>query len=79
MSEPLHIKSGRSMLKIKKKYVVDEHNEKVSVIVDIATFQEIELLLEDRLLSKSIEQVADEKALPIGEARKRYAKLKKRP
>jgi hypothetical protein len=66
------------MLRIKKKYVVDEHNETVGVILDLATFQEIESLLEDHLLSKSIEEVADEKALPIDEARKYYAKLKKK-
>ena len=65
------------MLKIKKKYVVDEHNETIGVILDIETFQEIESLLEDHLLSKSIDEVKNEKALPIDEARKRYAKLKK--
>jgi len=66
------------MLKIKKKYVVDEHNETVGVILDLATFQEIESLLEDHLLSKSIKEVVGEKALPIDEARKHYAKLKKK-
>ena len=66
------------MLKIKKQYVIDEHNEPVGVIVDIETFQEIESLVEDHLLSKSMEEVADEKPLAIEEARKRYAKMKKR-
>ena len=66
------------MLKIKKQFVVNEQNQAVGVILDLATFQEIEELLEDHLLSKSIEEVSKEKALPIDEARKQYAKLRKR-
>ncbi len=66
------------MLKIKKQYVVDERNETVGVILDLETFQEIESLLEDHLLSQGIKEVSDEKPLPIDEARKHYAKLKKR-
>jgi RelB Antitoxin alpha helical domain len=67
----------KSMLKIDKKYVVNEDNETVAVLLDLKTFQQIESLLEDQLLSKSIEEVVDEKALPLGEARTQYAKLKK--
>jgi len=66
------------MLKMKKKYVVDEHNEPVGVILDIETFQELESLLEDNMISKAIKYVEAENALPIDEARKLYGKLKKK-
>lgn len=66
------------MLKIKKKFVVDEDNETIGVILDIDTFQEIESLLEDHLLAKSIEEVADEKAVPIDEARNAVCQAKEK-
>lgn len=38
------------MLAIKKKFIIDENENKVAVQLDMATFQKIEEILEDRLL-----------------------------
>lgn len=65
------------MLSIKKQYVVNESNEPVGVILDLETFEKIESILEDFLLSQRIEETSDETPLSLDEARKYYAKLKK--
>jgi hypothetical protein len=66
------------MLRIKKRYIVNEQNKPVGVVLDLDTFQKIEELLEDRGLAKALKEVEGEKPLPLAEARKRYARLKKR-
>jgi len=65
------------VLKIKKRYVVNERNEPVAVQLDLETFQKIERLLEDYALGQSIKAVEGEPALDLRGARKRYARLKK--
>ena len=66
-------------MRIKKRYVIDENDRPVAVLLDLATFRQIEELLEDRTLAKAIEQgLNKEKPIPLDEARKRYQKLKKR-
>jgi hypothetical protein len=65
------------VLKIKKRYVVNERNEPVAVQLDLETFQKIERLLEDYALGQSIKAIEGESSLDLREARKRYARLKK--
>jgi PHD/YefM family antitoxin component YafN of YafNO toxin-antitoxin module len=64
-------------MQIRKKYVVNEHNEPVAVLLDLGTFQRIEQLLEDYSLGQSMKAVEDEPGLDLQAARKRYARLKK--
>jgi hypothetical protein len=65
------------MLKIKKRYVVNEHNETVAIQLDLQTFEKIECLLEDYALGQSIKAADKELSLGLKAARKRYAHLKK--
>lgn len=65
------------MLKIKKRYIVNEKNEAVEVVLDVATFEKIEALLEDRLFGAILEKEMREKPLSLEEAKRRYAALKK--
>lgn len=62
------------MLKIKKRYLVNEQNEPVGVLLDLKTFEKIEEFLEDPLLARNLDGVAEEEALALEEARQRYAK-----
>lgn len=62
------------MQKIKKLYIVNEQNEPVGVLLDIKTFEKIEELLEDQLLTRSLDEVAEEEPLTLVEARKLYVK-----
>ncbi len=66
------------MLKIKKRYVVNERNKPVEVIVDLATFKRMEELLEDHLFGKILEKAAKEVPLSLEEAKRRYSRMKKR-
>ncbi len=66
-----------NMLDIKKKYIVNEADEKVAVQMDIKTFQKIERLLEDYVLAELIKKNKEEDRLSVKEARAYYKKLKK--
>ena len=66
------------MLRIKKRYIVDEHNRPVEVVLDMETFARIEAALEDRLLGKVLQEASSKKTLPLEEAKVVYANLKKR-
>ena len=66
------------MLKIKKRYIVNERNEPVQVILDMRTFRRIQALLEDRLLGTILEVAANDEQLPLGDVRRKYERLKKR-
>jgi hypothetical protein len=63
---------------IKKRYLVDENNRRVGVLLDLPTFRRIEELLEDKLFGPILEEAAREKPLPLDAARSRYARIKKR-
>ena len=63
---------------IKKKYIVDENNRKVAVQLDIATFDQIEQILEDYALGKLIEENANDDLLDMNEAREHYKSLNKK-
>lgn len=65
------------MLAIKKKFIVDENQKKIAVQLDIATFQRIEALLEDRLLIRAMKKNRTEDNMNLNEARTYYKKLPK--
>lgn len=67
------------MPEIKKRYIVNERNEPVEVIVDMATFERMEELLEDRLLGEILRKAGKEEPLQLEEAKRRYAAMKKAP
>jgi ASC-1-like (ASCH) protein len=61
---------------IKKKYIVDENNNKVAVQIDIAAYEKIEELLENYALVQLMRE--DESGnLEIREAKEFYNKLPK--
>ncbi len=63
---------------IKKRYIVDEKQRPIGVFLDLKTFAKIEEILEDHFLGKIMEELNGAEALPLAEAKKYYAKLKKR-
>ena len=62
---------------IKKRYIVDEKQRPVGVILDLKTFEKIEEILEDHFLGKIMEELEGEEKLPLAGAKKYYAKQKK--
>jgi hypothetical protein len=46
----------KAMLNIRKKYIVDENNNKIAVQLDLDTFEKIEELLEQHSLKKELEE-----------------------
>ena len=67
------------MLKVKKRYIVNERNEPVQVILDVRTFRRIEELLEDQLLGGILEEAREDEQLPLAEVKRKYERLRKRP
>ena len=65
------------MLDIRKEYIVTGDNKKRAVLIDIETFERIEEILESYGLGKYMEEVENEKALPISEAKIYYQVLEK--
>ncbi len=65
------------MLTIKKKYIVDENDQKVAVQLDIETFQKIEQVLEDYALGELIKENKPEDRLSLEDAKAFYKTLKK--
>jgi len=65
------------MLKIKKEYIITDDNKKKAVLMDIETFKKIEEILEDYGLGKYMEEVEEEEALSVKDAKKYYGALKK--
>lgn len=63
---------------IKKKYIVNEANEKIAVQLDIKTFEKIERLLEDYVLGEAIKENKEKDRLTLKEAKVYYRKLKKK-
>ncbi len=62
---------------IKKKYIVDEDQNKVAVQIDITDFEKIEQILEDYALGKLMEENDPAENLDLDEARKLYDQLDK--
>ncbi|MBD0254954.1 MAG: hypothetical protein ICV83_04475 [Cytophagales bacterium] len=65
------------MLEIKKKYIVDENDQKVAVQLDIETFRRIAQILEDYALGELIKENKPEDNVSIEEAKAYYKNLKK--
>lgn len=65
------------MTDIPKKYIVDEHNRKVAVQLDIETFEKIEEILENHGLVELMKQNEGEEKLAAAEAKVYYRTLDK--
>jgi len=65
------------MEEVKRTYIVDEHNRKLAVQIDIDTFNKIEEILENYALVQLMEEQADEEALGLDEAIAYYQALEK--
>jgi len=65
------------MEELKKNYIVDEHNRRVAVQLDIETFNKIEEVIEDYALARLMEEHSGEEALEIDEAMAYYGTLEK--
>ena len=65
------------MLNIRKEYIVTNDNKRKAVLIDVRTFERIEEILESYGLGKYMEEVEDEEALSVSEAKKYYKALEK--
>ena len=63
---------------IAKKYVLNEHNEKVAVQIPIKTFEQIEEILENYALFRLMDEYKDEEVLNVQEAKEYYSRLDKK-
>lgn len=63
-------------MKLKRQYIVDEDNKKIAVQLDIATFEQIESILEDYALMQFMD-ADDSDTLAVEDAKKYYAALDK--
>ena len=62
---------------IKRKYIVDENNNKVAVQLDLNTFNQIEEILENYALVQFMKENEKDKILSLKEAKSYYNKLDK--
>jgi hypothetical protein len=65
------------MTEIPRKYIVDEHNKRVAVQLDIATFEKIEETLENYALVQLMKDNEGEERLKVAEAKDFYGTLDK--
>ncbi len=65
------------MLNIKKEYIVADDNRKKAVLIDIETFEKIEEIIEAYGLAKYMEEIEEEPAMSLKEAKQYYQALKK--
>ena len=65
------------MIAIKKKYIINENQDKVAVQLDIKTFEKIEQLLEDYAIATQMKVNRKEDRLEVNEAKAFYSRLKK--
>ena len=63
---------------IKRRYLVDQNNRRIGVLLVLPTFEQIEALLEDKLFGPILQEAAGEKPLSLDQAKRRYARMKKR-
>ena len=64
------------ILAIKKKYIVNESNERVVVQLDIKTFEKLERLLKDYVIGVSINENDRTERLKLKEAKIQYKKMR---
>ena len=65
------------MQTIKKKYIIDENQNKVAVQIDIADFEKIERILEDYALVQLMKENDPADNLTVNEATKFYGRLER--
>ncbi len=65
------------MTAIPRKYITDAKNQKQAVILDLATFNRMEAIIEDHGLGRFMEEAEGDEVLSIHEAKKHYKTLKK--
>ena len=63
-------------MKLHPNYILDEHNEKIAVQLDIKTYEKIAETLENFALFKYMEETKDDEVLNIDDARAYYKSLK---
>jgi len=64
-------------MEIERQYIVDEHNHKVAVQLDIKIFEKIEETLENYALYRLMQEDSDDELLNGTEAREYYSSLEK--
>lgn len=62
-----------------KKYIVDEHNNKIAVQIDMMTFNKLEEVLENYGLYQLMLENKDDEKLDHETAKTYYYKIKKNP
>ena len=63
------------MKKKKKRYIVDENNNRLAVEIDYQTFRKIEEIIEDHALYHLIQETEDSESLTLSEAKEYYKDL----
>jgi len=64
-------------MQLQPNYIVDNHNHKIAVQLDIKTYKKITDVLEDYALFKFMDENKDDEKLSLKDARALYASLKK--
>jgi hypothetical protein len=70
-------KVGDEIMEIERKYIVDEHNRKVAVQLDIETFEKIEEILENYGLVQLMPSEEEDEALDLNQAKSFYQSLER--
>lgn len=65
------------MKNFKRRYIINENNERVAVQLDIKTFEKIERALEDFILGEKMQKNRPSNALILKDAKAYYKRLKK--
>jgi len=64
-------------MQLQPNYIVDNHNHRIAVQLDIKTYEKITDVLEDYALFKFMDENKDDEKLSLKDARALYASLKK--
>ncbi len=68
---------GGEMEAIKKKYIVDENNNRIAVQIDIDTYRKLEEILENYSLVQLMREEGEDEIFEIKEAKEYYKNLPK--
>ncbi len=63
-------------MQLQPNYIVDNHNHKIAVQLDIKTYEKITDVLEDYALFKFMDENKDDEKLSLKDAKTLYASLK---
>lgn len=66
-------------MQLQPNYIIDSHNHKIAVQLDIETYEKITDILEDYALFKFMDENKDDEKLSLKDARALYASLKYAP